>query len=109
MARANGPKNYTVWKSPAYAGLFCVTGVFGRLGGTKRDQTADLVIANNVLCCLLKGGGRGSLIPGVQVAVETPGECLRGLHIPCPGRFDAGLAADGRPKLKVPGSVNFEA
>ena len=45
----------------------------------------------------------------MQVAVETPGECLGALHIPCPGRFDAGLAADGHPKLKVPGSANFEA
>ena len=78
-------------------------------GGAERDRTADLVIANNVLCCLLKGDGRGFLIPGLQVAVETPGECLGGLQIPCPGRFDGGLAADGHPKLKVPGSVNFEA
>jgi hypothetical protein len=31
-----------------------------------------------------------------------------GLEIPCPGRFDGGLAADGHPKLEVLGSVNFE-
>ena len=101
--------NAIMSKKPGLCWAFFVTEVSGELGGAERDRTADLVIANNVLCCLLKGEGRGFLIPGLQVAVETPDECLGGLQIPCPGRFDAGLAADGHPKLKVPGSVNFEA
>jgi len=62
----------------------------------------SLVISNDIQRRLLKGDGKGFLIQGVQVAVETPGECLGGLNIACARGFDMGLALNRCPHLEVP-------
>jgi hypothetical protein len=62
----------------------------------------SLVISNDIQRRLLKGDGKGFLIQGVQVTVETPGECLGGLNIACARGFDMGLALNRNPNLEVP-------